>query len=120
MADVVWPPSLPQFVQESGYSESLPDQTIETSMSAGPPKIRRRFTASFRPIQCTIMCTAAQAETFETFDLTTLRGGSLPFDWVNPRTQTPATFRFRKPVPQYSPFGGNNVMISMRLERIPG
>ncbi len=120
MADVTWPVSLPQFVQESGYSESLEDQTVETGMSSGPVKIRRRFTASFRPIQCTIMCTAAQAATFETFYVTTLRGGSLPFDWVNPRTQTAATFRFRKPVPQYSVFGGTNVMISMRLERIPG
>lgn len=120
MADATWPTGLPQFVQEGGFSESLPDQNIETPMQSGPAKSRRRFTADMRPLQVQILCTPAQVDLFETFFLTTLRGGSLPFDWVNPRTQVAATYRFRRPPPSYAVVGGVNVMITMRLERIPG
>jgi hypothetical protein len=110
-----WPATLPQFVQESGYSESLPDNVVESGVDSGPPKVRRRFTTQWRPIQATIWCTPDQVTAFETFFLTDTAGGVTAFTWVNPRTQSAKTFRFRRPSPQYRPFGGGNVAISFAL-----
>lgn len=113
-----WPAALPQFVQERGYSESLADQTIESPMDSGPPKVRRRFTKNYRPLQMTIQCDATQRELFEYFYHTTLSGGVLPFHWVNPQTQALALMRFRRPPPAYSVFGGVNTAISFSLWQI--
>lgn len=110
-----WPAGLPQFVQEQGYSETLRDQSIESPMDAGPPKVRRRFTGNYRPLTWTIRCDAEQAEAFEEFYEVMLAGGTLPFTWVHPRTQRESLFRFRKPPPQYLPFGGTNVAITMQV-----
>ncbi|CAB5220423.1 hypothetical protein UFOVP233_72 [uncultured Caudovirales phage] len=115
----VWPATLPAFVLEAGYQEGLEDQTVETQMDAGPAKIRRRFTTSTRRFQVTVQMTPEQAAIFETFYLTTLSGGSLPFDWVHPRTQVAKTFRFRRPPPTVQVAGsGAIVRYSMNLETV--
>lgn len=114
-----WPPSLPDFVLEQGYSEQLEDQTIESSVEAGLAKIRRRFTAPVRRFQMTLQMDEAQAATFEGFFLNTLQGGSLPFDWRHPRTGAATRFRFRKPVPSITVVGGITVRVQMVLEAIP-
>lgn len=114
-----WPASLPQFVQEQGYDESLPDQTVESPMDSGPPKSRRRFTTAFRPLRVTIWCTAEQAEDFEEFYMDDCAAGSLSFTWVHPRTQQAATFRFRKPAPKPQPFGAGNVAYTFNLWQLP-
>lgn len=106
----VWPGTLPQYVLEAGYQETLEDQTVESQMDTGPAKVRRRFTNSVRRFQVTIQCDQAQADTFETFYNTTLAGGSLPFEWVHPRTRAVRTFRFKKPPPQVSVSGGGAIV----------
>ena len=113
-----WPASLPEYVLEQGYSETAPDQSIESNMDAGPAKQRRRFTTNFRPIKATIRCEDTQVATFETFYYTTLEGGTLPFAWVHPRTRVACTMRFRKPAPTYRPVG-EAVDISFAVEIIP-
>lgn len=118
MANPTWPATLPQYVQEGGYQETLQDQTIETQMESGPAKIRRRFTKSLRRFQVSMLMTSAQATTFETFWQDTCKGGSIPFDWVNPRTRAASTVRFRTPAPQFSSVGGVNVMVQFNLEII--
>ena len=120
MANAVWPTDLPQYALESGYQESLEDQTIETQMDSGPAKVRRRFTTGYRKYQLVIQMSAAQMEIFETFFLETLQGGSLPFDWLHPRTRAPKTFRFRRPPPSISPIGGSQYSrVTMALESLP-
>lgn len=120
MANAVWPVSLPQYVLEAGYQESLEDQLLETQMDAGVAKIRRRFTAPYRRFTVTVQMDATQMATFETFFLTTLKGGSLVFDWVHPRTQAAKTFRFRRPAPSVMPIGGSTVVrVTMNLESLP-
>lgn len=115
-----WPASLPQFVLEQGYSESLPEQTVETPMDAGPAKIRRRFTAQVSKFQLTVACDQTQAATFDGFYLTTLQGGSLSFDWVHPVTRVAEVFRFRKPAPtKRAIMAGNVILISFTLEMLP-
>jgi hypothetical protein len=118
MPNPTWPATLPQFVLEGGYQESLQDQTIETQMEAGPAKIRRRFTKSLRRFQMSLMLTSAQAATFETFWQTTCKGGSIPFDWVHPRTRVATAMRFRNPAPQFTSFGGINVIAQFNVEII--
>lgn len=118
MANPTWPASLPQYVQEGGYQEQLQDQTVESQMDTGPAKIRRRFTKSIRKFQITLLMTAAQADAFETFWQDTCLGGSIPFNWVNPRTRVPATLRFRNPAPQFSTVGGANVLTQFNVEII--
>lgn len=116
MPNASWPAGLPQYVLESGYQERFQDQTIESQMDTGPAKVRRRFTKAIRFFNATVLMTAAQADTFETFWLTTLKGGSLPFDWVHPRTRAVTSFRFRKPAPNFAVVGGVNVQVSFVLE----
>lgn len=116
MANPVWPDTLPQYVNESGYNESEPDTLIETPFDAGPTGVRNRFTTASTPLRVAIDCTADQATIFRDFYRTTLANGSIPFDWFHPRTRENATLRFRKPVPTYGTFGGINVRITMALE----
>lgn len=119
MTTATWPPSLPTYVLEQGYQENLEDQTIETSVEAGLAKVRRRYTASIRKFQMSVQMDEDQAEVFEIFFRDTLQGGSLPFEWRHPRTGVATTFRFRKPVPQFTVVGGAYVRVTMTLEAIP-
>lgn len=111
----VWPVTLPVYVLESGYNEQLPKNTVETEMEGGPPKSRRRFTKIFRKFQVAMIMTEEQAETFETFYLTTCSSGAEPFDWLHPRTRAAMSFRFVQPPPVFAPFGGNYVRVSFTL-----
>lgn len=110
-----WPGTLPQFIQSGGYSESLPQLTVESQVDSGQTKVRRRFTSGFRPLQMTIHCTPAQVAAFETFWFTDCAAGSIDFDWKNPRTQATASFRWRNPPPAYRDLGGGNVAISFNV-----
>lgn len=119
MTTATWPPGLPDYVLEQGYSEQLEDQTIESTVEAGLAKVRRRFTAPVRRFQVSLQMDAAQAAIFEAFFLDTLQGGSLPFEWRHPRTGAATRFRFRKPVPSITVFGGIDVRVQMVIEAIP-
>jgi hypothetical protein len=110
-----WPATLPEFVLEQGYSEKFQNQTIESAMDSGPMKSRRRFTKAIREFSITLQMTTAQKAIFETFWLTTLRGGSLPFDWVHPLTRVVMSFRFKNPAPQYGVVGGIHTRVSFTL-----
>jgi len=118
MANAAWPGSLPSYVQEQGYGEMLPDTNLESQMDTGPAKIRPRFTTANRRFTWIIRMDATQAAAFETFWDTTLKKGSLPFDWVHPRTRVVMTFRFRRPPPAARPFGGDAVDYMMNVEAI--
>jgi hypothetical protein len=92
-----WPASLPQLVAVAGYQESPPELALRSQMDAGPAKLRRRFTAGVRPLAVRLDLDAAQVETLDTFYVTTLAGGALRFDWVDPRNQGAAELRFVRP-----------------------
>jgi hypothetical protein len=101
MANPTWPAGLPQFVDEEGYGEDFEQAAIESPMDIGPPKIRRRQIGGFRRFSVSITVSDdAAVTTFDTFWSTTLKQGTLPFDWVHPRTQAALTFRFRNPPPK--------------------
>lgn len=114
----IWPASLPQVLTVESYREQPPDVVLRTQMDAGPDKVRRRFTAGIRPVQGQIWCTKTQVATLDAFYVTTLLGGSLPFDWQNSRTLTAASLRFRKP-PTYEPDHKDLYRVGLELEILP-
>lgn len=116
MSNPTWPSSLPSYVLESGFQERFQDQNVESQMDSGPAKVRRRFTKPIRFFACQLLMTADQTTDFETFWKTTVKGGSIPFDWVHPRTRASTTFRFRNPAPTYATVGGVNVIATFTLE----
>ena len=115
----VWPPSLPQDVLVQGYDEALAENVVRTTMDAGPAKVRRRFTAGVRNFRLTVYLTRTQTDTLESFFDTTVKDGSLPFDWTHPRKQTSVTFRFVTP-PRFHPDGsGARWLTTLDLEVLP-
>lgn len=119
MSDIVWPASLPQKVEQDGFSESPPDSRIRTPMDMGPVKVRRRFSAQIRPLKVSMFMTQTQLDAFDTFFVTTTEGGSLPFDFPSPRGVGVVTVRFGEKAPSYGDFEGINCYVSFDLDVLP-
>lgn len=102
---VAWPTTLPQeaFV---GLTEQRQDARLRTQMDKGPPKMRRRFTAAVRRVTVPLVLSGAEKQAFDTFYITTLQEGSLPFDWRDPVTDATISFRFAESPPQWSVMAG--------------
>lgn len=114
-----WPGSLPQLVSARGYRESPPENSIRSPMDGGVAKVRRRTTAGVRLIKCQLDLTLAQVETLDVFYDSTLQSGSLAFDWVDPRNQAAASFRFLRP-PEYAPVESDAAWVaSLEFEILP-
>jgi len=64
---VTWPSSLPQAFLIDDYKDQEPALFTKTEMDAGPPKLRRRFTAAQRPFSGSMVLTATQKATLRTF-----------------------------------------------------
>lgn len=100
----MWPSTLPQ-QQFRDLSDQAQDATVRFVPDAGPPKGRRRFRGR-RTLTTPIALTGAQRKAFDTFYHTTLREGSLEFDWTDPVDDTTVSFFFLSP-PQFVMFVGN-------------
>lgn len=102
-----WPGTLPQN-QFIGLTEVDVDAVLRTQMDSGPPSRRNRFAASMRFVRTPIILTGSQKQTFDTFFRTTLKNGSLSFDWEDPTTDATVSFAFRGP-PQWGLVTGGDV-----------
>lgn len=112
-------PAIPFFKAHGGLSRSGPvESTIRTSMSSGPAKVRRRFTAASKNFNgVTPFLTKAELSTFETFFSDTLLDGSLSFTAQDPLDCTTKTFRF---VGSYNVTpSGRAFRVSAQLEILP-
>ncbi|MDP2322576.1 MAG: hypothetical protein Q8N51_00920 [Gammaproteobacteria bacterium] len=96
MADL-WPGTLPQILEESGYSEAPRSNVISSQPDAGPDIARRRSTAAPVDITGSMLLTAAQYATLRAFYES---HQALRFQWVDPRGAT-RYYRFKQP-PKYS------------------
>jgi len=79
-----WPSELPR-PRRDGYVSVLPDGRTSTKTEAGPPRVRRRFSAAVATRQMAIDVTADQRLRFWRFWREETVGGSLPFlvpDWT--------------------------------------
>ncbi len=84
MSVPTYPDDLPR-PRRDGYSQTLPDGRLATKRDAGPPRVRRRFSAAPGVLQMVIDLTLDQRARFWRFWEEDAGGGSLPFwmpDWV--------------------------------------
>lgn len=77
-----WPVGLPDKIARRAQS-TIVDGREQFEPDAGPPITARRFTAASQIIEYEIVLSIAQVTTLETFFVTTLKGGTLEFDWTN-------------------------------------
>lgn len=95
MSNPVWPISLPQLVNVGGFKESYAQGAIVTAMDAGPPKMRRRFTAVPKNFDVSLTMDSDQVDTLQAFWKDTCAMGAIKFDWVEFRAPaTPKTYSF--------------------------
>lgn len=83
-----------------GHEIAPEDNRIRTPNSAGPPQMRRRFTAVMTPVRGAIRLDGPGLATFVAWYRDTLKDGSLTFSWTNPLLGGAATMSFVTP-PRY-------------------
>jgi len=93
MAD--WPAGLPQRLLEGATVVDDESRAI-SDMDSGPASVRNRFTAITQTAKGSMILTGSQLTTFYTFFRTTLRHGSLSFNWIHPFTEQACVIRFKK------------------------
>ena len=78
----VWPSSLPQeLINDGSYNEEYAPNTIDAPVTQGPAMRRPRYTRAVQLITGYMYMTQAQWDTFKTFYVGTLKGGSLKFNF---------------------------------------
>lgn len=113
-----WPLTLPTYFLAKGYSENPKSQLIKSDIDVGPAKLRRRFTTDALFINGQMRMSQSQLDDLETFYLTTLLGGTLTFDLVNPINSVSRELRFINPYIA-SHIGGVYYDVSFQLEVMP-
>jgi hypothetical protein len=92
MAQFEWPSSLPQ-EQFFPVTQTRKDARVRTEMEAGPPKMRRRTTATVEPVTLTLRFEGDEKKIFDDFYKNTIEEGTLRFEWTNPTTRNTVDFR---------------------------
>lgn len=85
MAD--WPSTLPQYVDQDGYTQTIKNPLIRTDMEAGPAKVRLRYTAIPEEFSISLVMTKKQFEDFVTFFKQDIHYGADTFTWNHPVTR---------------------------------
>lgn len=125
MADAVWPAELtslaPQLVS---WTKTEPKLTERTQMSAGPAKVRRRFTAGVTMHSVELVLTRTQLGVFREFWTDTVKGGSLAFEWREWETQDDCEYRFiteptERPLRPRGSGTDDHWVVSFQLEQLP-
>lgn len=75
--------SLPLAFDRDSFDHALQDGVLKTSMEVGPPKRRRRVTASVEPLSGTMRLSTAQWQELDTFYNDTVQQAA-EFDFPNP------------------------------------
>jgi hypothetical protein len=124
MPSAVWPPALPQSPRLEDLQETPPSLAIRTSMDVGPAKVRRRAVAGVTTWTMSLIVTAAQRIALLDFFTDVCEAGAVPFDWKNPSTGVPASFRWVgvpsiKAMSMRSAVGGGRHLVRFTLEELP-
>jgi hypothetical protein len=140
---VYWPADLPQRFQVEGYREQEAETRVQTPMDAGPPKVRRMWSAQAAPIDLSLKVQEIQRARFRTFWRDDTKQGSLSFYAPHPSLEAmniyvgnndPVTLpdapahvlgdhwqlmRFGSPSPSYTALGGLWWQINFQLLVLP-
>lgn len=118
-----WPSTLPEYPDQTSFSETIQDPVIRTEMDSGPKKNRLRFTAVPELYSMSMVMTRVQRATFIDFYKNDLNYGVDEFSWYHPvdvdgfGARIPCNFRFTGPyqiTPQEQMFS-----VSFTLEVLP-
>lgn len=112
-----WPSTLPSGLEISGYQEPFTDSSIKSSMDAGPPKRRRRFSASIREFSGNLILTGAEVTLLETFYYDTIKQVS-EFNFIHPRKGTTVVVVFSG-APSVSAIGPDLFQVGLKMEIQP-
>lgn len=115
---IFWPTSIPCRPQQSTFVETKQRNVVSFTPEVGPPKYRRRSTASGSLAQAQFKMTRAELETFNAFFEDDTKDGSLPFEWKHPTTDSIETWCFESE-PEISEVTRNAYMVSVSLRRLP-
>lgn len=119
MADIIWPATLPQYVDQNGYQEARVSGKLETEMDSGPKSMRRLYTATPIVFSIQLTLTSTQVGTLDAFYYTTAKHGTLPFEWKHPRTGSTVDMRFLGDSPNYVHEGAEEFVTSFSVEVLP-
>lgn len=112
----VWPLTLPQRSLARGYDERVdPSITLRSTVAVGPAKLRPLSSVEVRAFTMPLVLTVAQFNTLDAFWASTLKFGTLPFDWVHMRTLAAYSYQFRE-YPQPDWLSGIRCRVSLQLE----
>ncbi len=111
-----WPATLPDCVES--WNETERPAVVRTDMDAGPPKVRRRFTAPMREIEVTMNLRNDQYSAFRDFFDVTLGQGVNWHSFRHPFTGAVEPFRFVAPFKIQS-LSALAVVVSMTWEQLP-
>lgn len=114
----IWPATLPQFVNQTGYGEQRVDGKLTTKMDSGPTVNRSLFSATPVNYKVTLTLTSAQVSILDTFYYSTCKNGVLAFTWIHPRTYAEADVRFVS-VPSISNMGYDTFKVTFSMEILP-
>lgn len=112
-----FPSTLPR-PSVNSFKESPPNNLIRSSVDKGVDIVRRRTSASPRPVSFRLTLTPAQITTLDNFYVTTLASGALTFTYTHPRTNVAVTARFVSQ-PEYTEREGVLFDADLSLEILP-
>jgi len=121
MALEVWPSSLPQDFNVSGFADSLADGLIKDEYNVGPPSYRRRTTAAPADFSGMMVLTTADWIALRTFFHTTLFDGALRFLFPPQATTDTGRYwitRFRAPPKRQLSDGDDLWFVTLEFERL--
>jgi len=110
-------PVLPTDYLYGGFSESQQDGLIQTSMSEGDIKVRRRFTSYVEDYSGYMIMSTTQKTAFQAFYRETLGFGCLSFNFPNPVSIGNIEVRFTS-IPKVSASSHDDWKISFSIEEI--
>lgn len=79
MAIAIWPYDLPQRFITDGYQSGFAENRVASQPEIGPPKLRRRTSASPRPVTGQLVLSANQRARLERFWIEEIDEGIQPF-----------------------------------------
>jgi hypothetical protein len=114
-----WPAALPQCPILNAFTEQRQRNVVAFTPEVGRPKMRRRSTAAQVLTNVAFRMSTTELATFNTFYVTTLADGTLPFSWAHPVTQTTHDWVFSQDQsPTIERFAPAHHRVSFQLVRL--